>query len=300
MALPARITRSMDAKASSSQSRSKCASLSQTSNTVGKDVVELSSDEESASEDEETEDENDDEDASDENDNDDDDTEYVEKSLSKKAVASSVALAKIRNGEEKENHEGSDDEDENDLSYSNLSCLLSDIMENQSHEIPDEILTGMVLYCFRIFMRQSGEYFYKVGYTDGKLLNRMRQIHDMYDSCGRIIPVLFARVPRSYNEYDVHRELIKFRADVHLIRKQSNPRELYVISSECNEAIENAFKKYSAEGSEVWDSWDYIIDEENGDREYIDLGDDEEQDLDQGEKESAYWLQKRIEHAEKY
>lgn len=85
-----------------------------------------------------------------------------------------------------------------------------------------------VVYLVRLWCRRNDTYVYKVGSTEN-LTQRVKQLNNTYDSCGRIIIVAAGIVSSLYDESLMHQKLDSYRLD-DSFQLFHNDREIYELN----------------------------------------------------------------------
>jgi len=152
-----------------------------------------------------------------------------------------------------------------------------------------------VLYLVRLWSRRTGTYFYKVGSSEN-FAQRVRQLNNTYDCCGRIIVVAAAIIYSLKDEKQMHEELESYLLE-ESVQAFHKDRELYELNYDVYDIFTTKINDFAEPIRFV--SEDYSIDFNNTETMYVEDDDTDLDltygmvDLDCDDIENDYWLYRR-------
>lgn len=152
-----------------------------------------------------------------------------------------------------------------------------------------------VLYLVRLWSRRTGNYFYKVGSSEN-FAQRVRQLNNTYDCCGRIIVVAAAIIYSLENELQMHKELKSYLLE-ESVQAFHKDRELYELNYDVYEIFTTKINNFVESIRFV--SEDYMFEDDGTERMYVDEDVEDLEitegmvELDCDDMEQEYWLYRR-------
>lgn len=152
-----------------------------------------------------------------------------------------------------------------------------------------------VLYLVRLWSRRTGDYFYKVGSSEN-FAQRVRQLNNTYDCCGRIIVVAAAIIFSLEDERKMHEALESLRLE-ESVQAFHKDRELYELNYDVYDIFTTKINDFAEPIRFV--SEDYMFEDDGTERMYVDEDVEDLEitegmvELDCDDMEQEYWLYRR-------
>lgn len=152
------------------------------------------------------------------------------------------------------------DEDDFVSNVNFTDTILNEITLSKNKNLVDDIENDK-LYLIRIWIKYTNTWKYKLG-TTKNLRNRIKELNNYYDCCGKIILVFCVNITNTNIEKKFHKILSKYRNTNNNITNplKSKSRELYNISSNFYDKLLNLINELS---DNFFESEDYILDSDN-------------------------------------